>query len=102
MPVVNPQNVEILGASDDWSVIRSFYQEHLRPNHPLANRALFDWCFGPKHYPRSTTTDTQTFSIIGAYRHGSLVGHIGALEVKIHLGDRLLHGAWYINIYVLP
>lgn len=95
-------DIRLTSNAEDWPLLRSFYREQLRPNHPLANITLFDWCFGPRPLLTRQDQGSEEYSVITARESGRIIGHIGAIEVPFRTAYGVLRAAWYINIFVIP
>jgi GNAT superfamily N-acetyltransferase len=68
---------------EDWDILFSFFCNVYRENHPLQNKAFWNWQYGDAKYGRS---------FICLNEAGTIVGHVGA-----NFGGNL---AWIINVYL--
>jgi len=77
-------NVQIREALvSDWDILLPFYNKAYRANHPLQNKAFWNWQYGDEKFGKA-------FICIDA--SGKVVGHVGA-----NFGGGL---AWIINVYL--
>lgn len=68
---------------EDWDKLLVFFKKVYRENHPLQDKAFWNWQYGDKQFGRS---------FICLNENNSIVGHVGA-----NFGGNI---AWIINVYL--